>query len=232
MAILLIGNLLINKGNLSGLVSSNISGKLIAGKITSKEIKEILGAKYPNLAGQYKLTVDEDYQLYLPINYKAQNKYPLFLNYSIGANQWAKYADKYQFIAASADVSVFAMAALREKIIEQYSIDQGKVFLAGFSSGAFNSTYVFFSAPDKFGGAILASGGNSDNYQQGSDLKNKRFYITLGEKDFDGNIASAKNLKALLEKNGAIVKFELRPNQGHEYPAFQDEEMIKFVLNK
>lgn len=144
LAVFLIGNLLTNKGDLSKLILNNISGKLITGKITNKEIKEILSEKYPNLSGQYTLKIDEDYQLYLPSNYKPQNKYPLFLNYSVGADQWKNYADKYQFIVVSADVSVYAMLALREKTINEYSVDPDKIFFTGFSAGAFRSMYIFF----------------------------------------------------------------------------------------
>lgn len=234
-----------SKKDLFSPITLSRSGKLINGEISPQEIKEVLEKDYPGFLGTYRANINyfnqpEEYQLYLPRNYKSSGKYPLLLSYSLGPDQWSKYADKYNFVFAYGDISRFAMAALREKIIREYPIDPDNIYLTGFSAGAFQSSSLILARPDKFRGAILASGGDLGGSQMGSYIMddsgpyyiNKRFFITLGEKDYEGNVSGAQALKDFLEKKGTVVKFELRPGAGHEYPSEKNEEMIRFVLSK
>jgi len=215
-------------------------GKIENSSISIDKVKNILDKNYPGYFTdeQYqsikKYTTKCDYQLYLPKKYDDSKKYPLLLSFSIGVDGWKQFADKYEFIFAHADCGGYTILALREKIIQNYSVNKSKVYLTGFSAGAYRSATIIIDRPQSFAGAILASGGSkpfSDNADYSKQL-NKRFFITLGENDFKENIKSARELKKMLEKNEAKVVFELQPGKGHQYPYHKNEEMIKFVLNK
>jgi len=223
-----------------GCAFSSSQGRIENFSITIDRVKKILDQNYPGYLADEKYqsikkyTKKCDYQIYLPKKYESSNKYPLLLSFSIGVDHWKKYADKYDFIFVHADCGGYTVLALREKIIQNYSVNKNKIYLTGFSAGAYRSATIIIDQPQSFAGAILASGG-SKPYRDDVDYAkqaNKRFFITLGEDDFKENIQSGRELKKTLEKNGAKVIFELQPGYGHQYPYHKNEEMIKFVLNK
>lgn len=213
------------------------SGQLINEKISIDDAYSILQTSQPNYFSQAEYQTEKSYdqycayQLYLPKNYQASQKYPLLLSFSLDAAIWKKLADKYQFIFARADCSKYLMAAIKEKIDQQYSIDAKKIYLTGFSAGAYRSWDLLYDLPAEFSGAILASGGALFEATDKS-MADKRFYLTLGEKDYAENIASAKELNQYLLKNGAQTVFELEPGASHQYPTGKNEKMISFLLNK
>ena len=218
----------------SGGCARNNFGKKTEGVISADETYGILKTTHQNYfsAQEYEdelhYSPECDYEIYIPAKYNPEKKHPLLLSFTLGASVWQKPADKYKFILAKANCSKYYILALKEKIIRQYSIDENKIFLTGFSSVAYLSWDLLNDYPNEFAGAILASGGALS--QNPKPLAGKRVFITLGENDYPENIQDGKKIKNHLDASGSTAIFQLQPRAGHNYPAHKNEEMIKFLL--
>ncbi|MEI6516098.1 MAG: dienelactone hydrolase family protein [bacterium] len=100
-------------------------------------------------------------------------------------------------------------------------VDQGRIFLTGFSSGAAMCYRVAFQEPGLFAGVIPFSGGIPGEYlaaTNGSALTPKvPFYIVQGTKDGAVNASTATTAENYLAKVGVPVKVHTFDG-GHFFP--------------
>ena len=92
-------------------------------------------------------------------------------------------------------------------------MDKTKLFVGGFSKGAFYASGILNQMPDFFAGAILFGGGKYGVAANPEDLKGKPIFVSCGEKD--QNKISVKETKDYYGKQGAIVTGEVLPGVGH-----------------
>lgn len=201
-----------------------LNSKLIYAEVLQKETEELV------------------YYLYVPSKYNAQQKYPLIvaLHWSTGRGtdmieRWQEPAEKKGYIVAcpnsrnsvcwdikGEDGNILRMI---NAVIKDYSINQKRIFVTGFSGGGTYSYYLGFTYPDIFAASAPFAGSLKWVISQaGVNLSKVRkqipIFILHGNRDKVVDISESIYAKKRLEKFGYEVKFMELKGEQHNYPAY------------
>lgn len=127
------------------------------------------------------------------------------------------------------EISEFAKAVL-VNVEKKYAIDENKIFLTGYSSGAAASYIIALDGGIKFKGVIPINGylpleaGIVDKLSKAKDVN---FYVVHGANDTD--VKSAISQEKILLQYGAKMEFKTLKGVGREYPAEEHENIIKWM---
>lgn len=105
------------------------------------------------------------------------------------------------------------------RISRIYSVDRGRRYIAGFSSGGFLTAYLGIKHFRVFAGTVVMSAG--DGYAEGlpeyeQAARTRAFYLLAGEKE--GNARAIRRMDANLEKAGCKdKKTVIVPGMGHTF---------------
>jgi len=127
------------------------------------------------------------------------------------------------------EISDFTRAALAN-IEKKYKIDANKIFLAGYSTGATASYILALDSGLKFRGVILIDGYlplDAGIIDKLSRAKNVNFYIVHEADQADAKAAAAQ--EKILLQYGAKMEFKMLKGVGHEYPAAEQENILKWM---
>jgi len=196
----------------------------------------------------------QPYIVYLPDDYKKDKKYPLyvFLHGSdmdersirgsrglipegfIGLGPLGRgTSNGYTIDNAQIDIAESINA-----VTEQYSIDDSKIILAGFSMGGYGVFRTNWETPGKYKALVVFSGGPnmgqmfsrgnpSPNFLDEENLtvfKDLSIFIHHGKKDLNAPFKTTFELVEKLKKAGADVEFIADPDKGHEAPSKVNRE--------
>jgi len=103
----------------------------------------------------------------------------------------------------------FVLAALKERL----SVDDKKLYAAGFSKGGFYSCELLRLMPDVFAGAIVFGGGTGDPQAEWQAMAGKEVFIGCGAED--RYLETAQRARDRLTALGAQVTYEEWPELGH-----------------
>ncbi|MFH1854570.1 MAG: prolyl oligopeptidase family serine peptidase [Candidatus Omnitrophota bacterium] len=112
-----------------------------------------------------------------------------------------------------------------DKVLEQYPVDEGRIFIAGTSAGGMMAIDLALKYPDIFSGIGVICGARltrSNGFELGRFLKNakeQKFYIIHGENDKIISLKEAKKTRDKLERYKAEVKFEIIEGGAHTLPS-------------
>lgn len=127
------------------------------------------------------------------------------------------------------EISDFTKAVLAN-IKKKYKINENKIFLTGYSAGASASYIIALDSGIKFRGVIPIDGylpleaGIIDKLNKAKDVN---FYVVHGATDAD--VKAVVNQEKLLVQYGAKMEFRLLKDVGHEYPASEHENLLKWM---
>lgn len=127
------------------------------------------------------------------------------------------------------EVSDFTKAVLAN-IEKKYKIDENRVFLTGYSAGASSSYIIALDSGIKFRGVIPIDGylpldaGIIDKLNKAKDIN---FYVVHGANDTDAKAVIGQ--EKILMQYGAKMEFKMLKDIGHEYPAEEHENIIKWI---
>ncbi|MBU3924769.1 MAG: prolyl oligopeptidase family serine peptidase [Patescibacteria group bacterium] len=161
---------------------------------------------------------------------------------------WQSDADKNGFLAAALqaypktypsgstvesypwlEISDFTKAALAD-IKKKYKIDDNKIFLTGYSAGGSSAYIVALDSGIKFKGVVAIDGylpleaGILDKLSKARDVN---FYVVHGANNEAAD--EAVNQEKILLQYGAKMEFKILPGLGHEYPAAEHENIVKWM---
>lgn len=123
---------------------------------------------------------------------------------------------------------------LIEAMTNQYKIDPKKVYLVGFSNGAyFVADYFLFHYDDIFAGYGLHSGGAINFDKSNTDFSKLKISLNVGNKD-DFELQDMRDLKNKLINKGMKENINLRYNEyigKHEISKKSFESELDFLLN-
>jgi predicted peptidase len=224
--------------------------------------------------------VQYGYRLYIPPNRKAGEKLPVML-YLHGSNRRGNdnqsqvgdlyenikgFPDNWRFIVVipqcrkdlfwAGPMTDQALAAL-DQTIKEFSGDEDRLYLAGYSMGGFGAWQTAITYPDKFAAIIPVAGGVEpigepserertllskqvtavasapDVFAAYADvLKDKAIWIVHGEKDESIPVEQARKMAAALKSAGntRVVYNEL-PGVGHGsvVPAFSNPKLFEWL---
>ncbi len=196
------------------------------------------------------------YYIYLPSSYNSTEKYPLIIafHWSNARGQaiiekWKEQAEKKGYIVAcpnsknpnywdigknKEESAVFEMLRV---ILQEYRIDESRIYLTGFSSGATYSLYFAVNYPQKFKAAAAFAGSLRwlENSKQITLDSWGKIPIMIIQGDEDGTIPLAEGVYASdkLMSFGYKVKYKELFGVTHWYPDFVSELIMDwFEENK
>ncbi|MCF7908495.1 MAG: dienelactone hydrolase family protein [Candidatus Omnitrophica bacterium] len=189
-----------------------------------------------------KKTKGFEYYLLVPPDYNSSKSWPLIIAFhpstgrgSSMLDRFTESAEKKGYIVAgpnsansaywyfSESKDVFRMI---DEIKRDYSIDNSRIYLTGFSAGAIMTYYLGLKFPEKFR-AIAPFSGRLRNMEQEGFIRLSRdkkqqlpVFILHGKTDNILNISEAVYAKERLASFGYDVKLRELSGLGHEYPAY------------
>lgn len=191
------------------------------------------------------IVIEEDttqsYCIYLPSAYKPKKKWPvIFMFDSHGDGKFAiihakEAAERFGYILVGSNNSKNGVEnfehiinLLFSDVLSHYSINDKRIYTAGFSGGGRVASNIAFSSP-KIRGVITCSAG-LPNLSQQSSVRKFELYAISGKEDFNYNeVASLED-----ELNGTGWKYIITSfDSGHVWPPVKyfNDAVLWFELN-
>lgn len=179
-----------------------------------------------------------EYSLYVPEYYEPSRSWPLVITLHGGHGRgddylltWLRAAKSAGYIVLSPKslggtwslqrpgVDIRSILSMVETLLDEYSIDIGRLFATGLSDGGSFSYALGLSCPKLFAGAApIAAAGMIVGMFNLDKAKDLPIYIVHGGKDFMFPVATAQMAYELLQKSAFTkVKYEELPDWGHAY---------------
>ncbi len=179
-----------------------------------------------------------EYSLYVPEYYDPSRSWPLVITLHGGHGRgddylltWLRAAKSAGYILLSPKslggtwslqrpgVDIRSILSMVETLLDEYSIDIGRLFATGLSDGGSFSYAIGLSCPKLFAGvAPIAAAGMIVGMFNLDKAKDLPIYIIHGGKDFMFPVATAQMAYELLQKSEFTkVKYEELPDWGHAY---------------
>jgi phospholipase/carboxylesterase len=179
-----------------------------------------------------------EYSLYVPEYYDPSRSWPLVITLHGGHGRgddylltWLRAAKSAGYIVLSPKslggtwslqrpgVDIRSILSMVETLLDEYSIDIGRLFATGLSDGGSFSYALGLSCPKLFAGAApIAAAGMIVGMFNLDKAKDLPIYIVHGGKDFMFPVATAQMAYELLQKSAFTkVKYEELPDWGHAY---------------
>lgn len=190
----------------------------------------LVGNSRPKDPAQYKHTQPVEYYLYVPKAYSADREWPLFVGiHGAGGNglqcwhMWQTYADREGFIllcpTIPGDQNGFRMdvgentvwSAVGE-VKKEYRV-KNRMFMAGFSAGAFFVQGFTYHYPSYVGALSILSSGMYLDPSMFAELI--PMVVVIGGSDDPVAVDTSRAFVSGLQGYGFDVKYEVLPGVGH-----------------
>jgi poly(3-hydroxybutyrate) depolymerase len=185
----------------------------------------------------------QGYVLQLPRKYSAENKAPLLIVVHWYQGTAMQQIDEWRFLAQKNGYILLApqftegyqrlgggceqkLKDIISEVENEYSVDQDKIFLLGFSGGA-QFAHRFAYRNHFLKAVCILSPGDCDSPPSEPSAKSVRYFVGAGEED--PRYPVAKKLYKLLEKKGYDVTFKSFPSVGHTLHSSIKSEAIDFL---
>ena len=170
----------------------------------------------------------QSYALYLPSGYAPARKWPILYAFDPGARgkipieHFKDAAERYGWIVAGSNnsrngafqPSVDAWNAIVKDTHDRFAIDDGRVYLTGFSGGARLAIFFAIRCQDCVAG-VIASGAGLPEATTSAALSRFAIFMTAGVDDF--NFPELKTLDDELANTGATHQIRVFLGR-HEWP--------------
>jgi dienelactone hydrolase len=169
------------------------------------------------------------YALYLPSKYSESTKWPVIYIFDPGArgklavSQFVPAAEKFGYIAVCSNNSKNSMSGTElEEAINylfsdteaRFSIDDGRIYTAGFSGGSRVASMVALN--NKFISGVIGCGAGLPNYAGLKNIPSFNYYGIVGNRDM--NYIEMCDLEKELDNLGMSVELRIF-NGGHSWPS-------------
>ena len=218
-------------------------------------------SRMTKMEGQNKFTLETEivkkvkmnYLLYLPPGYnESGQEWPLMM-FLHGSGERGDDIEKVKvhgppkLIAAGKDFPFIVVSpqcpeeerwqsdeldALIQNIIDNYNVDEKRIYLTGLSMGGFGTWDLASAYPERFAAiAPVCGGGNPRNANK---LKNIPAWVFHGEKDPVVPVEEAHKMVDALKKSGAEVKLTIYPEAGHDSwtETYDNPDLYDWFLSK
>ncbi|GIX07817.1 MAG: hypothetical protein KatS3mg115_2220 [Candidatus Poribacteria bacterium] len=197
------------------------------------------GVQTPQLfEGEVVRRVRLPYLLYLPPDYEpgSDKRWPLLI-FLHGAGERGDDLERikvhgvpkvverekeFPFIAVSPQcprwswwtAEVEALDALLDSILEQYAVDEDRVYLTGLSMGGFGTWAWAIRSPDRFAAIAPICGGGDPS--QVHRIRHLPIWVFHGAKDNVVPLSESERMVEALKALGANVRLTVYPDAGHD----------------
>jgi len=111
------------------------------------------------------------------------------------------------------------------------NIDKNRIYLAGFSMGAFGAWSWAIERPQTFAAVVPVAGGGDPN--RVGVLRNVAIWVFHGAKDTRVPMSRSQVLVDALKKAGSKnVKFTVDPNMAHSMAPFGDPKLYEWIVQQ
>lgn len=186
-----------------------------------------------------------EYSLYVPENYDPNRRWPLIIALHGGHGRgddylltWLRPAKSKGYIVLSPKsldrtwsihqpgIDVRSILSIVEELLDEYTIDTGRLFATGLSDGGTFSYAIGFSCPKLFAG-IAPIAGVLGPWRVPDESKQLPLFIIHGAKDFIFPVAIARAAYKLFSENGfTAVTYKELPEWGHAYTYSINETLV------
>lgn len=194
-----------------------------------------------------------EYSLYVPEYYDPSRSWPLVITLHGGHGRgddylltWLRAAKSAGYIVLSPKslggtwslqrpgVDIRSILSMVETLLDEYSIDIGRLFTTGLSDGGSFSYAIGLSCPKLFAGvAPIAAAGMIVGMFNLDKAKDLPIYIVHGGKDFMFPVATAQMAYELLQKSAFTkVEYEELPDWGHAYTYSINDSLVLPWFNR
>ncbi len=188
------------------------------------------------------------YFLYIPKGYNPDTSYPLIVSlHGVGEGgvasmrRWLRHSyhgQKYIFLCPhygsgywwEKDGEDLVLNSIKQVCAEQ-NIDNDRIYLTGFSSGAHGTWYISIRNPDIFA-AIAPIAGECIISQQIGNLLHVPVFIIHGVQDGVIPIAAARDARDRLQKLNYEFKYLEIQDLRHTYPIKKGNEILQWFGSK
>lgn len=131
---------------------------------------------------------------------------------------WFEMEGTPEHAAATLQESLNQLWRFTDDLVEAYPVDRRRIYLLGFSQGAFMANALTLCVPDRIAGAALLSGFQPDPSGlpvQAEGLRGKPFFVAHGTLDPLLDIQLGRAVRETLSRLGADVTYREYP-MGHQ----------------
>jgi len=216
--------------------------------------QQVVGGKQTEQILQKEITqtIQVGYLLYLPENYNTSENFPLLL-FLHGAGERGDDLEKvkvhgppkliaggknFPFIVVSPQCpenqwwSSEVLDALLKDIVDNYNVDEDRIYVTGLSMGGFGTWELAIKYPNRFAAIAPICGGG--NFHLADVLKDLPIWVFHGAKDNVVPLKSSQEMVDALEKVGGNVKFTIYPMAGHDSwtETYNNPELYEWFLKQ
>ena len=186
----------------------------------------------------------QKYLVQLPKNYSSEAKFPLFIaiHWLQGTalqqvSEWKfltnkagyillcpDFADGYQTFRGQEDKKLIQII---EEVKKDFSIDESKIFIVGFSGGAQFAHRFALKYPEEVRAACVLSAGDYDRPRQLSETSRVKYFVAVGEED--ERYGKTKDFYRQLKSLGFDAIFQSFPGVGHILHSSIKEAVMDFL---
>jgi phospholipase/carboxylesterase len=188
-----------------------------------------------------------EYSLYVPENYDPNRRWPMLIALHGGHGRgddylltWLRPAKSSGYIVLSPkslgntwslmqpSLDIRSILTMVEELMDEYTIDTGRIFASGLSDGGTFSYAIGLHCPKLFAGiAPIAASGVFPGWLGSPDAKRLPMYVIHGGQDFIFPVAMARATTNQLVENGfADVTYKELPEWGHAYTYSINETLV------
>jgi len=203
------------------------------------------------------VTINLNYYIHLPKGYNEASKWPLIL-FLHGAgergdsledlprvlqNGLPKYIEEnsdFPFIAVMPQcptnsywpAQVEQLNTMLDEVINDYCVDEDRVYLTGLSMGGYGTWYLGFSHTERFAALVPVCGSGIRSSAQ--KLKNTPIWVFHGEDDPIVPFADSEYLVNAIKEAGGNIRFTRYPNVGHDSwtETYANPELYDWMLQQ
>jgi phospholipase/carboxylesterase len=188
-----------------------------------------------------------EYSLYVPENYDPNRRWPMIIALHGGHGRgddylltWLRPAKSNGYIVLSPkslgntwslmqpSIDIRSILSMVEELLDEYTIDTGRLFASGLSDGGTFSYAIGLHCPKLFAGiAPIAASGVFPGWLGSADAKRLPMYVVHGGQDFIFPVAMARaTTDQLIESGFANITYKELPEWGHAYTYSINETLI------
>lgn len=129
-----------------------------------------------------------------------------------------------------------SLTVLLDHVIENYSIDQKRVYLTGLSMGGYGTWHLSVKEPERFAAIAPVCGGGFplNGFPQNLDrIVHVPVWVFHGEKDPLVPVKESRVLVDYLESHGGKVRFTIYPDAEHDSwtPTYSNPELYEWFMS-
>ncbi len=196
--------------------------------------------------------IQMDYLIYLPADYDKQERWPLllFLHGSgergddlelikkHGPPKQIHEGKNFPCIVVSPQCpkdqrwQPMALSALVDEIVENFRVDEDRIYVTGLSMGGAGSWSLAVYAPHRFAALVPICGGGEVN--RAKEIAHLPTWVFHGAKDPTVPLQRSQEMVEALKKHGGDPKFTVYPDAGHDSwtQTYENAELYDWLLQQ